>query len=62
METSCAAPIVADVEPVIVPDFAETMTDPCLTPVRSPVASIVATLESDVVQSTVNRAFVELSE
>jgi len=62
METSCAAPIVADVEPEMVPDFADTVTEPCFTAVRRPVELIVATVESDVVQLTVDSALVVPSE
>src|SRR5580704_16144183 len=62
IDTSWAAPIVADVEPEMVPDIAETMTEPCFTPVKRPLALIVATVESDVAQLTDERAFVEPSE
>jgi hypothetical protein len=46
----------------MVPDIAETMTEPCFTPVKRPLALIVATVESDVAQLTDERAFVEPSE
>ena len=62
METRSGAAIVAEVEPLMVADLAETVTDPCLTAVRSPLESMVAMAESDVAQPTVVKAFVEPSE
>ena len=62
METRSGAAIVADVEPVVVTDTAETVTEPCLIAVSRPLEVMVATVESDVVHATLVKAFVEPSE
>lgn len=62
MDTNCAAAMVAEVDPVTEPDFAETVIEPCLTAVRRPLALIVAIVGSELVQSAFDRDLVDPSE
>jgi len=62
MEANCPAVIVADVEPDMLLDFAETITEPCFAAVKRPLELIVAIVASEVDQSRVDSAFVDPSE
>jgi hypothetical protein len=62
MDTNCAAATVADVEPDMLLDFAETITEPCFIAVKRPLELIVAIVVSEVDQSRLDSDFVDPSE